>query len=205
MKRLWLIGGSILLLLAGISVYGFQRFESWRFELARQRWAARSFTEYRLEIERRISYPFSSRVEACRQILEISGTEVRQVVAGTCAPGVSVDAVFERFAPYVDRPVLWHRCGHGGCACAVTRVSAVYDRELGYPRLIERDWQDITPGSGRSWQWLMLNLPGPARGVAQELASWRNPCAAASRGMPRAALPSEYIEVIVLTPLARAP
>jgi hypothetical protein len=123
-----LIAGSLIALIIGGAVV-LPRLSVSTLELraARERWAARPFSHYRLLLE-------YGEWGYCRQRLDIQGDRVVALLYNTCsAPAPTVDEIFDRIERDIVR--LSGRCGVNGCGCDGTIVvSADYDPRFGYPR-----------------------------------------------------------------------
>ncbi len=94
-------------------------------EAARQLWAARPFSRYRLALE------IGSL--GCTQELEVDGERVVAVRKNTCnAAEYTVNRLFDA----IERDIRTRngRCGTNGCGCdGVQQVEAMYDIRLGFP------------------------------------------------------------------------
>jgi hypothetical protein len=104
---------------------------------ARGRWAARTFSRYRLVVD-------SYELLPCFYEVEIHDEHVATVFQSTC-PGQppTVSSLFAMIARTLDR----HQCGPNGCECdGPIGVDAVHDAQLGYPHQLiirskpERRW-----------------------------------------------------------------
>jgi len=126
---------SAVVLLAGwvaMSLFGARtpsaiaRTESW--EQAQRRWAARSFTHYRMVMQA---------PSWCRMDLEIQDERVVTVHQNTCpsAPQTVTElfTLVKRLDSLADRTY----CAPDGCECTEQRfANAVYDAQLGFPQTI---------------------------------------------------------------------
>jgi hypothetical protein len=94
---------------------------------ARARWAARSFSHYRLELK-------YGALGYCRQSVEVEGDRVVEVLENTCSNAApTVDQLFDQIERRIK--TLHGACGPNGCECDGTiAVVAEYDARLGYPR-----------------------------------------------------------------------
>jgi hypothetical protein len=123
-----LIAGSLVALIVGGAIllprFSFSTLE---LEAARQRWATRPFSHYRLMLE-------YGEWGYCRQSIDIQNNHVVTVLQDTCAtPAPTIDELFDRIEQ--DMLALSGRCGVNGCGCDGTIVvSAGYDPRYGYPR-----------------------------------------------------------------------
>lgn len=202
--RVTLAVGGLFLAVVVLAIVSSLHLDAWRFGLARQRWEARPFSRYQLVLERRfIAAERGQVVLHCRQTVEVEAEQIRRIVSSTCAPHMTVSTIFTRFKPHVTNPVTLRRCGHGGCTCYASQVTADYDPELGYPRQIRLVWRNVTPGAGQRWQQLLSHLPGIWRRQAQALVQVRNPCDAGSLSHPSffQSAHNEDLRIISLTPL----
>jgi hypothetical protein len=122
-----LFAGSLLLALgAGTLVLLGRERGALELSAARDRWATRSFTHYRMELE-------YGTLGYCRQSVEVGEQGVVAVLQNTCKkPAPTVDDLFDRIER--DMVMIAGRCGPNGCGCDGTIVvSAVYDTRLGFP------------------------------------------------------------------------
>jgi hypothetical protein len=117
-----------LAVLIGSGAVLLQRFPlgAQQLSAARDRWAARSFSHYRMSLE----YGLTG---YCSQVVEVVGEQVVAVLHNTCKePAPTVSDLFARIER--DQAGLGGRCGPNGCACDGTVVvAAAYDTQLGYP------------------------------------------------------------------------
>jgi hypothetical protein len=96
------------------------------------RWALRTFDEYRL------AYHISGLVD-CRVEVEVQGevpiSSQTTPAGGAFCAVMSVTGLFKRIDTLAGGP----HCGPNGCGCdGPVTLAVVYDSQLGYPLLIER-------------------------------------------------------------------
>jgi Family of unknown function (DUF6174) len=126
-----LLGLLALALLLGAGGLGW-RLGGARIELeqARQRWEARPFRNYRIEVEQRLG-------TSCRYAVEVRDERITSVTYNSCSqliwwrdlPVLPMGALFTRLATAAGT------CGPDGCRCdGVVLLAADYDPALGYPR-----------------------------------------------------------------------
>ena len=118
--------GMAALLLGGLLTLWFFPLKQYELDVARNRWATRPFSHYRLVVE-------YGALRYCRQDVEINDERVVAVLENTCTePIPTVTELFDR----IERDITTKsgHCGPNGCACDGTiRVIALYDAQLGYP------------------------------------------------------------------------
>jgi hypothetical protein len=111
---------------------------------ARERWAGRPFTSYRLVTEHVVG------IAPCQQDAQVAGERVVSVFRNTC--GRSAVTITNLFLD-IERldMTIGGRCGPNGCACdGPIDVDVTYDRTLGYPR-------QLTVRSKPERRWLYLD------------------------------------------------
>jgi hypothetical protein len=122
-----LVVGCLALMLAGAALV-LMHVPPGTIELnaARQRWARRSFSHYRMVLE-------YGEMGYCRQSIDVKDQHVVTLLQNTCSqPAPTVEELFDRIEQDIRR--LNGRCGTNGCGCDGTFVvSATYDSQLGYP------------------------------------------------------------------------
>ncbi|HWQ13218.1 MAG TPA: DUF6174 domain-containing protein [Roseiflexaceae bacterium] len=102
------------------------RAEAAELEQAERRWAARTFTHYRLKL----------RDKGCLQTIEVRDEQVMEVAPNRCEPPPRT--VTDLFTLIRRDGKVSAPCIALGCACDdVLTVRASYDRALGFPTLIE--------------------------------------------------------------------
>jgi hypothetical protein len=121
-----LFGLAAMLLLGGGALTLWQR-PALELRAARERWAARQISHYRIELR-------YGALGYCRQRIEVERGRVAAVLENSCSePAPTIDQLFDQ----IERTILTAqgRCGPNGCACDGTiSVIAEYDPWMGYPR-----------------------------------------------------------------------
>lgn len=175
----------------------------WQFEAARRHWQERPFERYEVQISRSfVRYDLDLTLRECQHTLAITGNQITRVVAGVCAPQVTVDELFDRFAPYVHEPVIWGRCNSGNtCSCAVSEVFIEYDEQSGYPLSMRREWRDARPGADPLWRELKQQLPRSTHSMIDSLANLNNRCREGVEFPPDPFILSEEFKVLSLRPI----
>jgi hypothetical protein len=118
-----------LAVLLGSGLVVVRRFplDTQQLSAARERWAARPFSHYRMALE-------YGTTGYCSQVVEVERESIVAVLHNTCKE--SPPTVSDLFAR-IERDQLSRggSCGPNGCACDGTVVvAATYDNRFGYPR-----------------------------------------------------------------------
>jgi len=134
--------------------------QSWQLralDMARERWAARSFSSYYLTINVSIwnegtgSDLFSGvepggLITTCRYEAEVIDEAVVTTIENTCASTTWGEPIFSIHVPEtvtglfneIERTITEHECGPNGCICdGFIGVDVSYDRRLGYPKTVK--------------------------------------------------------------------
>lgn len=119
--------------------------ERLELERARERWAARPFRDYRLEVEQTLA-------TSCRYVIDVRDGRIAAIGFNSCSaliwwrdmPVRTVDGILNDLAASAGA------CPPGGCRCSgVVALAATYDPALGYPteaRLrVEPAWRWLHP------------------------------------------------------------
>ena len=116
----------VVLLGSGLVVVRRFSLDTQQLSAARDRWAARPFSHYRMALE-------YGTTGYCSQVIEVERESIVAVLHNTCkeAPP-TVSDLFARIER--DQASRDGSCGPNGCACDGTVVvAATYDQQLGYP------------------------------------------------------------------------
>jgi hypothetical protein len=172
--------------------------EAVRFAQAEARWRQHAPSDYRAVVQHRyVSGGIWPTTYQCRFSIEVRAGSVRRT-GGDCPETLDIDALFERFRPYIHENVPSRYCGYGGCSCALNTFASEYDPALGYPRRIARDQRDVTPGSGRLGRTIYA-LPRPARVWLIEVLNARSPCNKQTQIAIPQDIPIDREEIVVLS------
>lgn len=151
-KSAWLIVSLTAVGLFGLAAGGLwlalnARLPAQELVAAQKRWAARSFSNYRLSIELRSDTGF-----VCKQDSAIANETIVATFQNTCPRTPrTITALFAE----IKALAAMRRC-RGGCACdGEVLVYADYDKQLGYPKeFTARLWPEARWLSLTTWQRL---------------------------------------------------